>query len=156
MPTKRSLNPSSLTFFIFFIGTILVLPLLSLAGPSKAAAFSPEVSERAPLALGQGEQRLLIVPQLKRFSLGGSAVKAIRPPTNLGPSTLLLKGVAPGTADLWVWKEDGSVETRLIQVQEWTATQFSAGLRQALSGLQEIEVIPAEHGMVLRDRKIVV
>ena len=129
-----------LTFFIGFIFT-----------PSFAAS-QPDVSEKAPLMLGQGEQRLLILPGLKRFSLGGAAVKAVRAPQDLAKSALLLKGVSVGVADLWVWKDDGSVETRLVQVQEWAATQLSAGLRRQLGGLQETEVIAASQGLVLRGR----
>jgi hypothetical protein len=95
-----------------------------------------------------GEQRLLRVPGLTRYSLGGDAARAHPAPGD--PEALLLKGVRPGGGDLWTWNRTGGVERRTIEVQALAASPGPAGLGAALSRLQEVEVYRAGALAVLR------
>src|SRR4051812_41491650 len=70
---------------------------------------SKEAEERPPVILGAGEQRMLRVRGLQRYSLGGAALRAHALPKQ---DTLLLKGVSPGNSDVWIWKSDGTSEHR--------------------------------------------
>lgn len=109
--------------------------------------------ERPPLSLGLGEQRILAVPGLSRYSVGGPAVRAtsLKEVVEAGSAPrILVKGVSPGTADLWIWKQDGSSEHRLIQVSKSGAPRIAqVELAPALSLLEEVEVIPLGKGGVL-------
>jgi Flp pilus assembly secretin CpaC len=117
---------------------------------SLAQASSEHTSlEKAPLVLGQGEQRLLHLPGLERYSLGSPKVRAIRPARG-SASELLLKGVAPGTGDLWVWKKDGSAEHRSIHVEKVLPEELPPNLARALGDLQETEVLLMGSSVVLR------
>src|SRR4051794_37513510 len=87
-----------------------------------AVAAQADSMEKPPLILKQGEQRLLRIPALKRYSLGDPVVRVHPLSRSLGETeareSLLLRGLSPGTGDLWVWKEDGSSEHRSITVEK--------------------------------------
>ncbi len=102
--------------------------------------------EKAPLILAQGEQRLLRVPGLVRYSLGSAVVRIL--PT--ARENLLLKAVSPGAGDLWIWKADGSTEHHLIQIEKLPADFRRPALEKALGRLQEAEVLILGNGVVLR------
>src|SRR5690606_36514539 len=117
---------------------------------------SPQEGPRtlAPLILGTGEQRLLVIPGLQRYSLGSDRVRAVPVPGPAGGVSrashlLLLKGVKEGMTDLWVWKSDGTSEHRTIRVERWRPSG-SPELWSALSTLNEVEVIPLPPGALLR------
>jgi Flp pilus assembly secretin CpaC len=128
-------------------------------GPTAAA---PGNTERAPVHLGVGEQRLLRIEGLQRYSLGSDGIvrvlhlppaKAGLPPSN---EALLLKGISPGTTDLWAWKSDGSTEFRKVRVEATpppthkSESLLPQRLEAALDGLRETEVILAASGVILR------
>lgn len=127
-------------------GVILIL-MIWLPGNARAASTDLEAQERPPLVLGQGEQRLLREPDLKRYSLGGPCVHAHALEDQ---GALLIKGISPGNGDLWVWKQDGSSEHRSIRVEKTTSSEISPGLEKALGHLEETEVLLAGAGVVLR------
>src|SRR4051794_10259101 len=99
-------------------GFLSLLVSLSLSCSSSKVHASEQVPdspiERAPIVLGQGEQRLLRIPGLIKYSLGGSAARILPLyEKNLGKGSkvaqkesLLIKGVSPGIVDPWVWKKD--------------------------------------------------
>src|SRR4051812_34582958 len=72
-----------------------------------------QATERPVWVLAVGEQRLLSLPGLSRYSLGGPNVRA-----HSQKDSLLVKGVREGVSDLWIWKADGSSEHRTIQVEK--------------------------------------
>jgi Flp pilus assembly secretin CpaC len=108
--------------------------------------------ERAPLVLAVGEQRLLGVPGLLKFSLGGPCVRALSVPRALAPEgdALLLKGASAGATDLVIWKSDGSEEHRTVRVEKVDPEQVSSALEKALAPLSEAEVVFAGPGAVIR------
>jgi Flp pilus assembly secretin CpaC len=123
----------------------LILPAAVLFFPLLALADTPD---RAPIYLAVGEQRLINVPDLKRYSLGSDAVRAL--PDKGSDEGILIKGVHPGLADLWVWKSDGSQEHRQIRVTQVSDESLDPGLARALGQLNEVEVHFAGGGIVLR------
>jgi len=91
--------------------------LLFSCSPLYLFASSKTTATQLPtLFLYQGEQRLLKMNNIKRFSLGGTAARAIRNP-NAPSHSLLLKGVEKGVSDLWIWKTDQKVEHRTVKVE---------------------------------------
>src|SRR5215210_942397 len=104
-----------------------------------------KMNEKAPLILGKGEQRLLNVPGLIKYSLGSSVVRIL--PVARGftqklaqvnaSESLLLKAVAPGYGDLWVWKKDGTSEHRSIQVKPVLNEEMNYSLARLLETLEE-------------------
>jgi Flp pilus assembly secretin CpaC len=65
------------------------------------------------------------------------------------PSALLIKGVAPGISDLWVWKDDGESEHRTVRVEKTSVSELAPGLEKALGRLDETEVLLTGAGVVL-------
>ncbi len=135
-------------------GLFLVLAILN-----SRMAMAQETT-RAPVnavprtELSVGEQRLLYVPGLKRYSLGGTSLKAQTLPREVdsADSYLLVKAQSPGFSDLWIWKEDGEAEHRPFSIQK-TAPESSLkrSLVEGLSGLQEVEIYRSgESGVNLR------
>jgi Flp pilus assembly secretin CpaC len=106
-----------------------------------------EAEELSPLVLGQGEQRLLREPGLVRYSLGSTCIHAHRLESQ---SALLIKGAAPGSGDLWVWKQDGRAEHRSVRVEKIASSELSPILEKAIGHLDETEVLMAGSGVVLR------
>lgn len=113
--------------------------------PLKARGTPENSVEMAPLFLGLGEQRVLHVDGLKRYSIGGAAIRA-----HSLEDQLLVKGTAPGLSDLWVWKTDGSTEHRTVRVQRDVGASLNPALERALGYLQEVEVMISGAGVVLR------
>jgi hypothetical protein len=114
-------------------------------------------AEGTPLNLSVGEQHLVYIVGLKRYSLSGDAAKAISLPLNLASSSqnaqesILIKGIHPGLSDLWVWKSDGSSLHRTIQVEAYNVKKKISPLERALQKLNETEMIASsEVGIVLR------
>ncbi len=121
------------------------VPTLS-ASPEPAPEGAPEnLEEKAPLFLGQGEQRVLRIQGLKRYSVGGNAIHA----HSMGDE-LLVKGVSPGFSDLWIWKSDDSSEHRTIRVEKEVGGELKPALARALGYLQEVEVLQSGAGVLLR------
>lgn len=113
--------------------------------PPPDEEVSADSSEMAPLFLVLGEQKIIKVDGLARFSAGGSVVRA----HSMG-NQLLIKGVSPGVSDIWVWKSDGSSEHRSIRVQKELGVGLKPGLERALGSLQEVEVLLSGTGALLR------
>jgi Flp pilus assembly secretin CpaC len=112
--------------------------------------------EKPPLVLGQGEQRLLYIPGLIKYSLGSNSVHILQLQKKMSGSkntireSLLLKGVTPGITDLWVWKQDGTHEFRTIRVEKRVHDTQNRALERALGHLKEAEIIFSGHGVILR------
>jgi Flp pilus assembly secretin CpaC len=99
--------------------------------------------------LGVGEQRLLAVPGLARYSLGGTCLRAHGLPKE---EAILIKAVAPGNCDLWVRKSDGESEFRTVRVSQAATPELNPALERALGRLERTEVVIAGPGVVLRGR----
>ncbi len=146
------MNPTFIQFL--WIGLILMTT------PSMAVTENQSLAERAPIILGQGEQRLIRIPGLLKYSLGSTIIRAtplslphlkVKSPQQLRPKeVLLLKGVAPGTSDLWIWKQDGSTEFRTIRVEKIPPLSTHPALERGLSKLKETEIVYSGKGVVLR------
>jgi len=142
------------SFFLSLKLSLFFLPLPFL--PAFGATVAPMI-EKSPLILGQGEQRVLHVPGLLRYSLGSDSVRSQSlslffksTPQPALKNQILLKGVRPGQSDLWVWKSDGSTEHRSIRVQKVTSEDIKPALQKALSRLEETEIIISGAGIILR------
>ncbi len=118
----------------------------------------PPLSQKPALVLGLGEQRLLKIPGLHKYSLGSPIVHALSLPQSPWKShasekdSLLIKAVAIGSGGLWVWKSDGSSEYRPIRVEKRIPIEKNSLLAQALNRLEEAEVIFYGAGVVLRGK----
>lgn len=142
--------------FSFEAGTLYLI-LFSFISTTLASTL-----EKPSLILGLGEQRLLRIPGLKRYTLGSHVIRILPlslprrdntlPRTRLTAESesLLIKGVAPGLGDLWVWKQDGSSEHRSVRVQAKVAEDLNPPLERALGGLNEVEVFDTGRGVILR------
>ena len=126
-------------FFGFSFGT--------LAFPAERIATHPldRILEKAPLFLGQGEQRVLAIAGMQRYSVGGPCIRV----HSLG-NHLLVKGIVPGLSDLWVWKSDGTSEHRTIRVERDLGNELNPALARQLGGLEEVEVLVSGSGVILR------
>jgi Flp pilus assembly secretin CpaC len=105
--------------------------------------------EKSPGILGMGEQRLWTLPEgIAKFAVGGPALRV----ASVQARTLVIRGAAPGIADLRVWKKDGSTELRTFQVERAPSSLgLPPALLRGLSGLQETEVWAwAQGGIILR------
>jgi hypothetical protein len=97
-------------------------------------------TERAPLLMSVGEQHLLRIPGLTRYSLGGDFARAHAAPGD--PEGILIKGVRPGTGDLYTWSP--LPERRSVEIRPPTPESAAVlPLLRALSSLQEVEVLRA-------------
>lgn len=129
----------TLVLRLFLIGVWTTLP-------QTFALAEPPPVQRASLILLQGEQRLLRLPGLARYSLGSSVIRAL---PFQGRDALLIKGVTPGVGDLWVWKKDGTTEHRTLRVEK-PGHAAAPALDRALGELQETEVLMTGAGVILR------
>lgn len=116
-----------------------------------------EPSERPPVLLAPGEQRLFRIPGMRKYALGSDHLKvlplsaALRPTDGSSPGEqLLLKAVHPGLSDLWVWKADGTTEHRLFRIEKTLPAELKPGLERALGGLREVEALPSGGTVILR------
>jgi Flp pilus assembly secretin CpaC len=126
--------------FLRPVFTILILAILN-SSPLPASA-----EERPPLLLGAGEQRVLHIEQVQKYSVGGAAIHAHL----IGSDQILVKGMAPGLSDLWIWHPDGSSDHQTVRVEKTIGAELKPGLERALGGLQEVEVLIAGNGVILR------
>lgn len=115
----------------------------------------PNTTALPPLFIATGEQRALRVPGLLRYSVGTRIARVVRlAPRRAGdPHTLLIKGVSPGSTDLWVWKSDGTSETRTLEVRRDLRPTWPAALAQALrelGGPADLEILQIPTGALLR------
>ena len=140
--------------------------VLGLTSGLSTVGWATETIEKPPLVLGQNEQRILNLGPILRFSFGGDAARAQSLPAQLAPKNqskkapssesnrekgiLLIKGIHPGTSDLWVWNTDGTADHRSIRVQKLNPDEFKPQLQRALSQLQEVEIIYSGSGVILQ------
>jgi hypothetical protein len=117
------------------------------------ASTLPQI-EKPPLFLGLGEQRVLTVPGLLKYSLGSKVVRVLpfpaKQPKSSTNETLFIKSVALGNGDLWIWKKDASLEHRQIHVRALSAQDHNPILERALSKLEEVEIFLSPQGVMLR------
>jgi hypothetical protein len=142
---------------------LLVSAVLILFNSLPARATLGDIAtERAPIRLGVGEQRLLRVEGLKRYSLGAEGIARVialpreKPGMPKASEALMIKGIAPGETDLWVWKSDTLTEFRKIRVEAAPPANskndplLPPRLEAALDALRETEIIPTATGVLLR------
>lgn len=133
---------SIITFLLFICFGIEFIP----------SGFTATFIEKPPLSLAPGEQRLLSVPGMEKYSLGSSALRAYSK-----GDALFIKGVHPGFSDLWVWKTDGTTEHRTLRVNANDASNsfpLETKLSKALEPLQETEILFATPSRVILRGKI--
>lgn len=121
----------------FWVG-IGVMAFASAPAMARRKAPEPEPEHRPPVIITQGEQRLISIPGLKRYSLGSGILHALPSPSGQKDS-ILLKATQPGVTDLWVWKKDGTSEHRPIEVRGWKKG-MTPDLQRRLSELREVEI----------------
>ena len=143
------MNPPAL-----LLGTLLLVAFRAFGQEPPPQA--PQVfQEKPPIYLILGEQRMLNVPGLLRFSLGEASVRAQPLPMahKQSQEMLMIKAIQPGPADLWIWKSDGSIEHRGIRVDKVAVDPvdpLAPGLSRALERLSEVEIYYSGTGVVLR------
>jgi len=117
------------------------------------SSYNTAEAELPPIFLNQGEQRLIRVSNLKKYSLGSTHIRVTRLPHEARApdlTLLLLKGISAGSGDLWVWKGDGSSEHRLVKVEKLAPEEVTPPLERALGKLTETEIIFSGQGVILR------
>ncbi len=140
-----------LRFLWWWITFVAVTP--GTPGTAGAADGSPTaraIEEKATWVMAPGEQRTAhFASKIRKFSAGSSAIRVVRPLGEQDARTLLVKAVAAGFSDLWVTREDGSVEHRKIEITipegegASNETKGLQGLREALGALDEAQVTRA-------------
>ena len=140
--------------FIPFVALFLGQPILLPSLYAQTQALS--LNEKAPLILAQGEQRLLRIPGLVKYSISSKVIHITSLSRHFAKASsdqrdsLLIKGMLPGLSDLWVWKKDGTSEYRLIRVEKVSSADLSPAVQKAVSKLEEAEVVYSGKGVVLR------
>ncbi|MGZ3688998.1 MAG: pilus assembly protein N-terminal domain-containing protein, partial [Bdellovibrionota bacterium] len=138
-------SPGIALFLLLFLAPVRLLGAESEVPPEGS-------EERPPVLLGQGEQRLLRIPGLRRFSVGSPIAKAHSLSLKNDDDRLLVKGVSPGVTDLWVWKSDGVSEHRTLRVEKDSPGELTPALEKALSELSTVEILYTGAGVILRGR----
>lgn len=116
-----------------------LLPILPIfLGVFAEAGSPPSPENRPPVVLSLGEQRLLSLPGLTRYSIGSPILRALAAPAG-NRDALMIKAVKAGITDLWVWKKDGTTEHRPIEVRAWKKG-LATDLDRRISELREVEV----------------
>jgi len=131
-------------------GLIFCVLLQSPALANQTAKNSPElppVIEKAPIVLGRGEQRLLRLPGLVKYSIGDPLIRVHPFSVN---DALLIKGVQAGTTDLWVWKSDGAAEHRIVRVEIVASSDVKPAIERAVGKLEETDIVFTGSGVILR------
>jgi Flp pilus assembly secretin CpaC len=164
--TQRHPLPPPTLLFSLLAGLWAASTHATTSLPLQSLQAEERIGEKSAWVLGQGEQRLFRVRGLMRYSIGSDAVRAQILPSakrsaarfkpssssleNQPTDTLLIKGIHPGQADLWVWNQDGSAEHRTIRVEKVLHGELKPGLERALSHLEEAEVLISGEGVLLR------
>lgn len=126
---------------------------LALGGPIPCFASTPPTPQlRAPLLLGEGEQRFVHTPaEIERFTLSGDAFRALSPPAALhSPKTLLLRAQKPGTGELLVWLKSSELLRFPLRSFALGNDELPSLMIRELSALQEVEVHHASGHVLLR------
>ena len=125
----------------------LLLLLVFFSPPSWASRgptlHSTRPLERTPWTLSVGEQKVIEFPELEKFSLGNSCVRARPHSHSSSPSKkdiLIIKAVCSTSTTLWVLKRDGSSEIRQIHVEKSPIKPSLPLLLRALEPLEETEI----------------
>lgn len=114
-----------------------------------AAEPLPQSSELAPIVLEVGEQRILQIPHIVRYSVSGYEVRHVR----LDADRILIKAIKIGKANLFVESQPKgtSPQSKTFSLHVVKNSQlFTQALVEQVSGLQQVEVIRAAGQFVLR------
>ncbi len=103
-------------------------------------------AEKPPLFLKLGEQRLLSLPPLDRYSVSGTAIRYTRLPLQ---NQLLIKAVAKGFSTFLI-THNGETTTQSIRVESIPDTIYPKAFLQALNMLESTETIDGGSHMILR------
>lgn len=153
LPPKPGPFTVFLAFTVLVVPTILTDPAWAAQPPAEPPTLPASDIEKAPWVLGQGEQRILHVHGLDKFSLGSPCVRARAVPSRRAgaeEAALLIKGTCPGIGDIWIRKKDGTSEHRRIRVEKLSRGDLPLPLERALGQLEEAEVLLSGDGAVLR------
>jgi len=109
--------------------------------------FTPcRATERPPLFLRLGEQRILNFTHLDRYSVSGTAIRYTRLP---GQNELLIKGASPGMSTILITRgKENSSQT--IRVEAKAESPYPHPLFQALNLLETTETIDGGTQFILR------
>ncbi len=112
----------------------------------------PAVRDAPELHLMVGEQRLLFLGEMKRFSISGAAARGVRVGASQGlGDKILLKALRPGRGELWVQRPDERSELRTIWVRAGRTDESKpSSFERRLGRLGAIEAIALEEGFALR------
>ncbi len=103
-------------------------------------------SEKPPLFLKIGEQRLLPLPPFDRYSVSGAAIRYTR---LAHENQLLIKGVSAGMSTLLL-THNHTTSTQIIRVQAKLDSPYPPALLQALNLLENTETIDGGTQFILR------
>lgn len=120
---------------------VILRPLTALWAQENSNNFK----EMPPFALSQGEQHLLSTGKIEKFSIGGPSIRGHL----LNPHQLLLKAVAEGSTDLWIWRNDNTVEHRTLHVQKNAIQEIKPELEKALRRLESTSILYSGKGVIL-------
>ena len=122
-----------------FLFTLIISSLFLDSTLSKA-------SEKPPIFLKLGEQRLLSLPQMDRYSVSGTAIRYTRLPKE---NQLLIKGVSAGMSTLLI-TQNHITDSQIIRVESKTSSPYPHTLFQSLNLLDTTETIDGGTQFILR------
>jgi hypothetical protein len=108
--------------------------------------YSYGQTQPPPILLSIGEQRNLKIDGLLKYSLSGTAVKGLALPEHFiknnkaADDHLLIKAIEPGLSSLLVWKRDGTIESRTIQVEKKPFSDIPHDVIYSLRNLTETDI----------------
>lgn len=114
--------------------------------------LDPDVlgQDKVPLLLQVGEQRILPIPDLKKYSLGSALARGTSLELPTGERGILIQALAPGATDVIVIHSDGRSERRPIWIEKNPVLSGRRELLKGLQGLQETEVFWSATGVLIR------
>lgn len=122
--------------------------MLFLGWNTPAESRTNQETEKPPIILELGEQRVLRTPGLLRYSISGNCIRYTRSAKNL-----LIKAIKPGSATAYLETQSDSrtESTEIIPIRVVkSSAQYPTALLEQLSGLSSLEVIRTGGQFVLR------
>ncbi len=111
-----------------------------------ALLFGLSAAADSEIIMGLGEQRLLKVPSLVKFAVGGPQLRAHYEPR----SGLLVKALAAGQTDIVLFLKNGTSEVRTFRIENSDGPSLPGPLIKALSRLTQTSVFITAKGAILK------
>ncbi len=124
---------------VFARALLLTLALQPFAAPAEEQAVPH-------LALESGHSIVIKTPGLRRVSVGDGKIAGVMP---IGTSQLLVNGRAAGETSVFVWLENGTRATYIVDVSNQTMNDLASMLRTAIDD-PGISVVSFDHAIVLK------